>query len=76
MTSTVLNATGGRDPPARTDGGCAQFPPGVPYDGHTLGGQIKQATTLLQDIGVRPKVAVVELGFRGVDHTVPVTPQT
>lgn len=46
--------------------------PGNPYDGHTLAGQIEQTTTLLQDIGVQPKAAVVDLGYRGVDHLVPV----
>jgi transposase, IS5 family len=46
--------------------------PGNPYDGHTLAGQIEQTTTLLQDLGVKPKVAVVDLGYRGVDHLVPV----
>jgi IS5 family transposase len=39
--------------------------PGNPYDGNTLPDQIEQTTTLLQDIGVKPKVAVVDLGFRG-----------
>jgi IS5 family transposase len=46
--------------------------PGNPYDGHTLAGQIEQTTNLLQDIGVAPKVAVVDLGYRGVDHLVKV----
>ena len=46
--------------------------PGNPYDGHTLAGQIEQTTTLLEDIGVKPKTAVVDLGYRGVDHLVPV----
>jgi IS5 family transposase len=41
--------------------------PGNPYDGHTLREQIEQTTTLLQDIGVAPTTAVVDLGFRGVD---------
>ena len=41
--------------------------PGNPYDGHTLAEQLEQTGTLLQDIGVAPSVAVVDLGFRGVD---------
>ena len=41
---------------------------GNPYDGHTLAEQLEQTTTLLQDIGVTPSVAVVDLGFRGVDE--------
>lgn len=44
--------------------------PGNPYDGHTLAAQLEQTTTLLQDIGVKPKTAVVDLGYRGVDHDV------
>ena len=39
--------------------------PGNPYDGNTLPDQIEQTTALLQDIGVKPEVAVVDLGFRG-----------
>lgn len=46
--------------------------PGNPYDGHTLAGQIEQTTNLLQDIGVKPVTAVVDLAHRGVDHLVPV----
>jgi IS5 family transposase len=46
--------------------------PGNPYDGHTLAGQIEQTTTLLQDLGVQPTTAVVDLGYRGVDHLVAV----
>lgn len=42
--------------------------PGNPYDGHTLAEQIEQTTTLLQDIGMKPTTAVVDLGFRGVDQ--------
>ena len=42
--------------------------PGNPYDGHTLAEQMEQINTLLQDIGVRPTTAVVDLGFRGVDR--------
>ena len=40
---------------------------GNPYDGHTLAEQIEQATTLMQDTGVKPKTAWVDLGYRGVD---------
>ena len=39
--------------------------PGNPYDGHTLVEQIEQTTALLQDIGVKPTTAIVDLGFRG-----------
>jgi IS5 family transposase len=42
--------------------------PGNPYDGHTLAEQLEQTSTLLQDIGVAPNTAVVDLGFRGVDE--------
>ena len=42
--------------------------PGNPYDGHTLAEQLEQTNTLLQDIGVLPTTAVVDLGFRGVDE--------
>jgi IS5 family transposase len=42
---------------------------GNPYDGHTLSAQIEQSTNLMQDLGggvvIRPKQAVVDLGFRG-----------
>jgi len=41
--------------------------PGNPYDGHTLAAQLEQTTTLLQDIGVKPTTAIVDLGYRGVD---------
>jgi transposase, IS5 family len=44
--------------------------PGNPYDGHTLGEQLEQTTTLLEDIGVTPHTAIVDLGFRGVDDDV------
>lgn len=44
--------------------------PGNPYDGHTLGQQLEQTNALLQDVGASPKVAVVDLGYRGVDHEV------
>lgn len=43
--------------------------PGNPFDGHTLA-QLEQTGTLLQDLGVKPKVAVVDLGYRGVDKEV------
>ncbi len=46
--------------------------PGNPYDGHTLAAQIEQTTTLIEDLGVKPTTAVVDLGYRGVDHLVPV----
>jgi transposase, IS5 family len=45
--------------------------PGNPYDGHTLAEQLEQTNTLLQDIGVKPTTAVVDLGFRGVDDDNP-----
>jgi IS5 family transposase len=45
--------------------------PGNPYDGHILREQIEQTTILLEDIGVAPKQAVVDLGFRGVDEDNP-----
>lgn len=47
--------------------------PGNPYDGHTLAAQIEQieqieqTTNLLQDLGVKPTTAIVDLGYRGVD---------
>ena len=41
--------------------------PGNPYDGHTLHEQIEQTRTLLEDIGVKPITAIVDLGYRGVD---------
>ena len=44
--------------------------PGNPYDGHTLAQQLEQTTTLLQDIGVKPTTAIVDLGFRGVDEQI------
>ena len=53
--------------PARLDGRRA-VPLGNPYDGHTLAEWLEQTNTLLQDIGVKPTTAVVELGFRGVDE--------
>jgi transposase, IS5 family len=44
--------------------------PGNPYDGHTLAAQLEQTNTLLQDIGVQPHTAVVDLGYRGSDADV------
>ena len=44
--------------------------PGNPYDGHLLAAQLEQTATLLQDIGVKPATAIVDLGFRGVDQEV------
>ncbi len=41
--------------------------PGNPFDGHTLAQQLEQTGNLLQDLGVKPKTAVVDLGYRGVD---------
>lgn len=41
--------------------------PGNPYDGHTLNSQLEQIQILLEGVGVKPKQAVVDLGFRGVD---------
>jgi IS5 family transposase len=45
--------------------------PGDPYDGHTLAEQSEQTTDLLQDCKVKPTTAIVNLGYRGVDHLVP-----
>ena len=48
--------------------------PGNPFDGHTLAEQLEQTRTLLQDLDVQPKTAVVDLGYRGVDKEIaPVT---
>lgn len=44
--------------------------PGNPYDAHTLASQLEQTATLLQDIGVKPGTAVVDLTYRGVDGEV------
>ena len=41
--------------------------PGNPYDGHILSDVLEQATNLTQDIAVKLKHIVVDLGFRGVD---------
>lgn len=40
---------------------------GNPYDGHILSAAIEQVTNLLQDLPVKIKQIVVDLGFRGVD---------
>lgn len=40
---------------------------GNPYDGHTLREQLEQAAILMQDAGVKPTTAYVDLGYRGVD---------
>ena len=40
---------------------------GNPYDGHTLREQLEQAAILMQDTGIRPTTAYVDLGYRGVD---------
>lgn len=41
--------------------------PGNPYDGHILSAQMEQSAILLEDVGVKPKQAIVDLGFRGKD---------
>jgi IS5 family transposase len=46
--------------------------PGNPYDGHTLAEQLEQTRNPLQDVGVEPKAAIVDLGYRSVDDVVPV----
>jgi IS5 family transposase len=45
--------------------------PGNPYDGHTLPEQLAQTTHLLKDVGRKPKQAIVDLGYRGVDAANP-----
>jgi IS5 family transposase len=40
---------------------------GNPYDGNTLRAQLEQAAILMQDTGVKPLTAYVDLGYRGVD---------
>ena len=45
--------------------------PGNPYDGHVLNQQLEQTTILLEDIGRKPKQAIVDLGYRGVDKDNP-----
>ena len=44
---------------------------GNPYDGHTLAEQMEQVAILVQDTGVKPTTAYVDLGFRGVDAANP-----
>ena len=44
--------------------------PGNPFDGFTLAAQLEHTTTLLQDLGVKPTTAVVDLGYRGVEKDV------
>lgn len=39
--------------------------PGNPYDGHILDAQLEQTNILLEDVGVKPTTAIVDLGFRG-----------
>jgi IS5 family transposase len=41
--------------------------PGNPYDGHVLNAQLEQTAILLEDVGVKPRQVVVDLGYRGVD---------
>ena len=41
--------------------------PGNPYDGHILSAVLEQATNLTQDLSIKLKHIVVDLGFRGVD---------
>ena len=45
--------------------------PGNPYDGHILSAVLEQATNLTQDLAVKLKHIVVDLGFRGVDADSP-----
>jgi IS5 family transposase len=45
--------------------------PGNPYDGHILSAVLEQATILTQDVGLKIKHVVVDLGFRGVDGANP-----
>lgn len=40
---------------------------GNPYDGQTLNAQLEQAAILMQDTGIKPTTAFVDLGYRGVD---------
>jgi IS5 family transposase len=41
--------------------------PGNPFDGHILSAVLEQATNLTQDLNLKLKHIVVDLGFRGVD---------
>jgi len=47
--------------------------PGNPYDGHILSAALEQATNLTQDLPIKLKHIVVDLGFRGVDADNPDT---
>ena len=40
---------------------------GNPYDGHILSAVLEQASNLMQDLGVKVKHVVADLGFQGVD---------
>jgi IS5 family transposase len=40
---------------------------GAPFDGHTLHEQIERVTILMQDTGIKPSTAVVDLGYCGVE---------
>ena len=42
----------------------------MPNDGNTLADQLEQTNSLLDNIGVKPTTAVVDLGFRGIDEDV------
>jgi IS5 family transposase len=44
---------------------------GNPYDGHTLAEQLEQTAILMQDAGIEPTTAFVDLGYRGVDAVNP-----
>ena len=44
---------------------------GNPFDGHTLREQLEQAAILMQDTGMKPTTAYVDLGYRGVDADLP-----
>lgn len=41
--------------------------PGNPYDGHTLKEPLEQAAIVMQETGMKPVTAYVDLGYRGVD---------
>ncbi|WP_061152497.1 hypothetical protein [Burkholderia sp.] len=45
---------------------------GIPYDGHTLAGQLEQTIILLQDLPdvSKPRTVLANLGYRGVDADV------
>ena len=57
-----------RDTPARPGG--RQNLPWQPGRGHTLAEQLEQTRMLSEDVDVEPRMAIVDLGFRGVDHDV------